>query len=56
MASDKATLMAHALRALKPQLTALPAADVIKLVLALAQEGGELLEAAAEEAIERHAE
>lgn len=45
--------MAHAAGALKPQLAALPAADVIKLVLALAGEGGDLLEAAAEEAIER---
>ena len=51
--SDKARLMAHAAGALKPQLAALPAADVIKLVLALAGEGGDLLEAAAEEAIER---
>ncbi|CAJ1375881.1 unnamed protein product [Effrenium voratum] len=51
---DKSQLLTKAAVALKPQLGFLPAADVIKLVLAVAGDGcSDLLEAAAEEAIER---
>ncbi|CAK9070338.1 DnaJ homolog subfamily B member 6 [Durusdinium trenchii] len=49
-----ARLLDLAAVALKPQLGTLPAADVIKLVLAVAGDGrSDLLEAAAEEAIDR---
>lgn len=51
---DKVQLLTNAAVALKPQLGTLPAADVIKLVLAVAGDGrSDLLEAAAEEAIDR---
>lgn len=53
-AEDKVQLLSNAAVALKPQLSSLPAADVIKLVLAVAGDGqSDLLEAAAEEAIDR---
>ncbi|CAE7253824.1 KIN14N [Symbiodinium sp. CCMP2456] len=51
---DKAYLLKQAAEALKSELGSLPAADVIKLVLATAGDGcSELLEAAAEEAVDR---
>lgn len=49
---DRAELLRRAAVALTPELGSLPAADLVKLVLAVASDGrSELLEAAAEEAV-----
>lgn len=52
--SDKSHLLQRAAQVLRPELSVLPAADLIKLILAIAADGrSELLEAAGEEAIEK---